>query len=101
MKSPFIPALAGLAFFVSTTAVQAETLVQYLFTENNTTTSRNANTVGSNVTVEAFANGAGLAPTSSSLGSPDPRSYYFHGTVVTEAISPTSTDWVGFTISAT
>lgn len=101
MNYPFIPALAGLAFFASASVVQAETLAQYLFTENNTTTSRNANTVGTNVTVGAFANGAGLAPTSSTLGSPDPRSYYYHGSIVTEAISPTSTDWIGFTISAT
>ena len=101
MNYPLALAQAGLVALVFAAASQAETLAQYTFTANDTTTSRNASTVGANVTVNPFANGAGLAPTSSTLGSPDPRSYYYHGNVVTETISPLSTDWIGFTISAT
>ena len=80
--------------------MQAETLAQYTFTTNDTTASRNASTVGSNVTPAAFANGAGVTISSSTLGSPDPRSYYVNGNLVEQALSATSTDWLGFTISA-
>jgi hypothetical protein len=101
MNHPLIPALAGLAFVVFASVARTETLVEYTFTPNNTTTSRNASTVGANVTTNPFANGAGVTISSSSLGSPDVRSFYVNGNLVEQAISSTSTDWIGFTISAT
>jgi hypothetical protein len=100
MNYPRILAGAGLGFFAFAATLQAETLVQYAFTENNTNTSRNASTTAANVTPEAFANGAGVTITSSAIGSPTVRSYFVTGDLVDEAISATSTDWLGFTINA-
>lgn len=100
MKYLPVTARAGLVCLALATSLHAETLAQYTFTTNDTTTSRNATTTGSNVTPDAFANGAGVTISSSTLGSPDPRSYYVNGNLVEQAISATSTDWLGFTISA-
>jgi MYXO-CTERM domain-containing protein len=101
MNYPTVLIRAGLVVIAFMTSLQAaQTLVKYTFTENNTNTSRNASTTAANVTPDAFANGAGVTISSSSLGSPDVRSYYVNGNLVEQAISPTSTDWLGFTISA-
>jgi hypothetical protein len=100
MTYPKILTPIALGCFLLVTSLQAQTLVQYAFTANNTTTSRDASTIGSNVTPGAFANGLGVTIGSSSLGSPSPRSYLVNGSLVNEAISATSTDWLGFTISA-
>lgn len=100
MNYPKILAGVGLGCLALVTSLRAETLVQYTFTANDTTTSRNASITGSNVTSDAFANGAGVTISSSTLGSPDPRSYYVNGNLVEQTISATSTDWLGFTINA-
>ena len=101
MNYPHVTALAGFVCLMLATSLQAQTtLVQYAFTTNDTTTSRNASTTGANVTPGAFANGAGVTIGSSTLGSPSARSYIVNGSVLDEAISATSTDWLGFTISA-
>lgn len=93
-------ALGGLAL-VFASSLSAQTLVQYTFTQNNTGSSRNPVVAGVNAETFAFANGAGVTITSSSIGNPDPRSYIVTANHVDEAISPASSDWLGFTISAT
>lgn len=101
VKHPYITALAGFVCLTLAASLQAQTtLVQYTFTTNDTSASRNASTTAANVTPLAFANGAGITISSSTLGSPSARSYIVNGSVLDEAISPTSTDWLGFTISA-
>ncbi len=100
MNYPKILARIGLGYFVFVMSLQAETLVQYTFTEKNTSTSRDASTIGANVTPEAFANGGGITIVASAIGSPSASSYYVQGNDATAAISPTSPDWLGFTISA-
>jgi hypothetical protein len=101
VKYPYVTALAGLVCLASAASLQAQTtLAQYVFTSNDTTTSRNASTTGSNVTPGAFANGAGASIVSSNIGNPSARSYFVRGSVANEAISATSTTWLGFTISA-
>lgn len=100
VKYPYITVLTGFVYLIIAASLQAQTLVQYAFTANDTTTSRNASTTGANVTPGAFANGAGATIVSSAIGSPTVRSYFVRGSVVDEAISATSTTWLGFTISA-
>lgn len=100
MNYPAILIRKGFVFLVLVASLQAETLVQYTFTEKNVTTSRDASTIGANVTPEAFANGGGITIVASSIGSPSASSYYVQGNDATEAISPTSPDWLGFTINA-
>jgi len=100
MNYPRILARAGFVYLALAVSLQAQTLVQYAFTANDTTTSRNASITGANVTPQAFANGGGVTITSSAIGSPTVRSYFVTGDLVDEAISATSTDWLGFTISA-
>lgn len=91
----------GLVSLPLASSLQAETLVQYNFTSSTVSAARTPAIIGANVTTAAFANGAGVSIQSSSTGIPDPRSFFVASSVVDEAISPASTDWLGFTISAT
>ncbi|CAM3045428.1 PEP-CTERM sorting domain-containing protein [Rariglobus hedericola] len=100
MNYPTILARFSCVFFAFAASLPAQTLVQYAFTTSDTVASRNASTTGTNVTPEAFANGAGVTITSSMIGSPTVRSYFVTGDLVDEVISATSTDWLGFTINA-
>lgn len=96
-----IPSTAVLAALIAAVPLSAETLVEYTFGTSSSTS--NATTTGTNVTTAAFTRGGGLpAPTfSTTTGSPSARSIFVTSAAVDEAVSATSTDWLGFTISAT
>lgn len=93
---------AVLAALFAVVPLSAETLVEYTFgTSSNTS---NATTSGTNVTTQSFARGAGTGTStqySSTTGFPAARSIYVTSDFVDEPISASSTDWLGFTISAT
>jgi hypothetical protein len=99
MNNPRNLMCAGLVYLGLVVGLQAETLVQYAFTNNATS----ATTSGVNVVTASMNRGAGLSSVtrSTGTGAVTPNgSIFVEGSKVDEEISATSTDWVGFTIAA-
>ncbi len=97
MTSPRVLVSLGLVALGS--SLHAQTLVEYAFTSSSTAVTAS----GANVTTTPFARGAGLSSVtlSNGAGFPSANSIFVTSAQVNEAISATSTDWLGFTISAT
>ena len=98
MNYPTILFRAGLVSLLFAASIEADTLVQYTFASSLTA----ATTSGANVTTASMTKGAGVTFTrSTGTGAGSPAgSIFVEGSQVDEAISATSTDWVGFTITA-
>lgn len=98
---------AGFLSLMFAASVSAQTLVEYTFGTGNTAsnvTTSSATTTGSNVVAgSVFTKGAGINnfTLTSATGAPIGRSLFVTADKVDEGISAASTDWVGFTVSAT